>query len=136
MGKVCIRCKLEKTPDQFKVRQKNSSGGKRGELTSKCAKCMDADREYQRRKRRKPSEDDSEVEDNDDAWNVGPDTPVSSVDEFLTRLGNCVDPNAEDAFKLGMRVDCSTVAPSSRESRDRAEMLVGLIRQQTLWRWT
>ncbi len=135
MGKVCIRCGVEKPPDQFKIRQKDSTGGKKGELTSKCAACMDEDREYQRRRRQKRQRDASEGEDDDHAWEVDPDTPVTSMDDFLARLGSCADANAEDTFKFAARVDCGAVAPVAQNARDRAEALVKLIGERTSWRW-
>lgn len=59
-SKECISCHVVKTASEFRLRTKDSSGGKKGELTAKCGVCMDRDRakeaERQRKKRRRDSE--------------------------------------------------------------------------------
>ena len=131
MMKRCSRCKVEKEPNKFQLRQKDSSGGKKGQLTSKCISCIDKEREY-RSKKRKQEESDMEG----DRWGRHPDAPVDTLDELLSRLGSFVDPNASGSFRFATRVDCAELAPPSMGLRERADVISKMIGEGTLWRWT
>lgn len=150
--KKCTRCGAYKLPDAFGIRQKDSTGGKKGEPTSKCAPCMDDDRRYKRNRnknKRKQVEEDPDLA----AWTEGGDeegqVKTVTIEEFLARLGSCVRSNAASSesnsekkagvFKFAERVDYRGVGSDGRdmsELRGRADELAALVGRETKWRWT
>lgn len=130
MLRRCSRCKVEKEPNKFQLRQKDSSGGKKGQLTDKCTTCIEKEREYRSQKRKK---EDTDAE---DGWELPPNAAVSSVDELVARLGSYADPNTSGSFKFGARVDSTVVAPPSMDLRERADAIARVVGDGTLWHWS
>lgn len=134
----CTKCGVEKPPAAFDKRVRNTKGGKKGDLTTKCSNCIQQEKQT-RNKRKKgtaasePSSDTSEDED------IAEDTPeVVLLADFILKMMQRID---SPHFRLTHRVNTSALlaCPEQLQELDleyRVKRVARILGEESLIHWT
>ena len=140
--KRCSKCHAQKPLSQYKLRIKDSKGGKKGTPADKCSACMllEAGRAAARKRKHASTPENVDLADSDTGAAgehllvADANNSVVSMREFLSRLPDESDKSQAPKLSITARVDCSEHIDHGDQKA--AQTIADIIGSRTMLRWT
>lgn len=126
----CVECQVQKAPELFNERIRDSKKGKKGEKYDRCAKCVDRAKVRRMEKAKedgkaqgkgKKREMDGSGSEDEDGVN---ELDVVDLEDFVHAVQEL---SSSETVCISARVDVSKAAPQVEESKERANHIAKVL---------